>query len=214
MPFPFALSRMILLCECFESRYDRLLTVSPTVFIVISNAISSVLSMISFHEKTGGVFQVLAICVNILSLLTPVISLCYQFARRDEEAGNTRNLCLFGICGLLGIALAASLTAHAGQDGGRGICNNFANAGNPCVHAGVQLGMAYVTPLLALIGCIVSWIDKFPGAVKVTPRYPITKAPSSHFAAYAHALDENYTRPPAKASSRNNSGWSDVPLHY
>ncbi|KAG6376049.1 hypothetical protein JVT61DRAFT_2017 [Boletus reticuloceps] len=187
-------------------------------FIVISNVISSVLSMISFHEKTGGVFQVLAICIDILSLLTVIGCLCYQFARRDEEAGNTRNLCLFGICGLLGIALAASLTAHAGQDGTRGICNDFANAGNPCVHAGVQLGMAYVTPLLALIGCIVSWIDKFPGAVKVTPRYPVTKAPSSHFAAYAHALDEHYTRPPGPAKmssrSRNNPGWSDVPLHY
>lgn len=133
------------------------------------------------------------------------------------------------------LALAASLTIHARQDGGMGICNDFANATNPCVPAGVQLGMAYTSPVfgespravvlgrpssrlvcaLAWIGFIISWIDKFPGAVKVTARYPITKAPSSHFAAYAHDLDGKYARPPVKASSRsrNNSGWSDVPLH-
>ncbi|KAH0830480.1 hypothetical protein J3R83DRAFT_1929 [Lanmaoa asiatica] len=199
MPFPFALSRMILL-----------------FFIVITNVISSVLSAVAFHEKTGGAFQVLTICFGVLSLLTiPVISLCHQFASRDEEASNTRNVGLFGFCGLLGFALAVSLTVHSRQDNGVGLCNDFANAGNSCVPASVQLGMAYVSPALALIGFIISWIDKLPGAVKVTPRYPITKAPSSHFAAYAHDLDGIYTDPPVKMSSRsrNNSGWSDVPLH-
>ncbi|KAF8553412.1 hypothetical protein OG21DRAFT_1497738 [Imleria badia] len=196
MPFPFALSRMILL-----------------FFIVITNAISAVLAAITFHEKTGGAFQALAICFDILSLLTVIGCLCYQCASRDEEVSNTRNLCLSGICGLFGIA--ASLTVHARQDGGMGICNDFANAGNPCVHAGAQICMAYVSPVLASVGFIISWIDKFPGAVKVMPRYPITKAPSSHFAAHGHDVDESYTRPTLKASSRsrNNSGWTDAPLN-
>ena len=43
------------------------------------------------------------------------------------------------------LALAVSLTVHARQDGGTGICNDFANTGNPCVPGGVQLGMAYVS---------------------------------------------------------------------
>jgi len=55
MPFPFALLRMILL-----------------FFIIVSNVISSVLSVTSFHEKTGGVFQASAICFDILSLLTVI----------------------------------------------------------------------------------------------------------------------------------------------
>lgn len=84
-------------------------------------------------------------------------------------------------------------------------------------HARVPLGSntSRLVCALALVGFIISWIDKFPGAVKVMPRYPITKAPSSHFAAYAHDVDESYTRPPIKASSRsrNHSGWSDVPLN-
>ncbi|KAI9566531.1 hypothetical protein HD554DRAFT_1124144 [Boletus coccyginus] len=235
MPFPFALSRIILLGGfTIEPWFNRSLTASFVVFIVITNIISSVLSVLAFREKTGGgtfhgqytcqrtrndthilVFQVLTICFGILTLLTVIGCLCHQFASRDQEASNTRNLCLFGICGLLGFALAVSLTVHARQDGGMGICNDFANTGNPCVAGGVQLGMAYVSSAFGLIGFLISWIDKFPGAVKVMPRYPITKAPSSHFAAHAHDLDGNYTHPPVKVScrSRNNSGWSDVPLH-
>lgn len=46
------------------------------------------------------------------------------------------------------LALAVSLTVHARQDGGTGICNDFAHAVNPCVHAGMQIGMAYVASLL------------------------------------------------------------------
>ncbi|KAN0075228.1 hypothetical protein V8E55_011251 [Tylopilus felleus] len=198
MPFPFALSRVVLLS-----------------FIIITNVISSVLAAIALHKKTGGAFQVLAICFDVLSLMTVIGCLCHQHVRRDQETSNMRNLCLFGVCGLLGFVLAMSLTVHARQGGGMGICNDFVHAGSPCVVAGVQLGMAYVSPVLALLGVIISWIDRFPGAVRVTPRYPITKAPSSHFVAYGYDLDESYTHPPVKTSprSRNNSEWSDVPLN-
>ena len=41
-----------------------------------------------------------------------------------------------------------SLTVHARQGGGMGICNDFVHAGSPRVVAGVQLGMAYVSPVL------------------------------------------------------------------
>lgn len=37
-----------------------------------------------------------------------------------------------------------------------GICSDFANARNPCVHAGVQIGMAYVSPLLGESSCACS----------------------------------------------------------
>lgn len=55
MPFPFALSRIILLGRfTIEFWFNRSLTVSLVVFIVITNTVSSVLSMITFREKTGG----------------------------------------------------------------------------------------------------------------------------------------------------------------
>jgi len=198
MTFPFALSRIIIL-----------------FIIIIASATSLTLSAIAFHEKTGGAFQALAMSFAILTLLSILGCTCHQLANRDEEAGNVRNVGLFGFCGLLGFALAVSLTVHAAQDGGVGLCRDFAKAARPCVLAGVQLGLAYVSFVFGLIGCIIAWIDKLPGAVKVTPRYPITKAPSSHFAAYGHDLDGSYTRPPVKVPTkpRNNSGWSDVPLH-
>lgn len=88
MPFPFALSRTILLGRLTESWFGLSLTVSFLVVVVITNAISSVLSVIAFQEKTGGgmchgqdtirndarlsAFQVLAICFGVLSLLTVV----------------------------------------------------------------------------------------------------------------------------------------------
>jgi len=156
------------------------------------------------------------ISFGVINALAIIGSLCYQSANPDEETSNVRNLGLFGFCGLLDLALAVSLTVHARQDGGVGLCNDFAKLTVPCIPAGLQLGVAYASPIFAMIGIVISWIDKFPGAVKVTPRYPITKAPSSHFTAHAHELDSGgkYTPAPVKKSSRprNNSEWSDVPL--
>lgn len=43
------------------------------------------------------------------------------------------------------LALAVSLTVHARQGHRVGLCNDFANAGSPCILAGVQLGMAYIS---------------------------------------------------------------------
>ncbi|KAG8217420.1 hypothetical protein J3R82DRAFT_5562 [Butyriboletus roseoflavus] len=116
--------------------------------LAITNITWSVLSAIALHEKTGGGFQVLAICFGIFSLFTIIGCLCHQFASRDDEASNMRNVGLFGFCGLLSFALAISLTVHARQDGGQGLCNDFAHTENPTVPAGVQLGMVYVSPVL------------------------------------------------------------------
>lgn len=90
MAFPFALSRMILLRKLTVFQSNRLLTVP--VFIVVTNVISSVLSVFAFHERTGGGkfqrrdtympenmtqhtrigFQILVLCFGVLSLLTVI----------------------------------------------------------------------------------------------------------------------------------------------
>ena len=104
-------------------------------------------------------------------------------------------------------ALVTLLTVHAQQDHGEGLCNDFAHMAVPCIPAYVELVAAFSSVffgesptalcfwkctaqcricILALAGVIVS---KFTGPVKVTPRYTVTKAPSSHFAARMHEVD-------------------------
>lgn len=64
------------------------------------------------------------------------------------------------------IALAVSLTVHARQDGGMGICNDFANTGNPCVAGGVQLGMAYVSSAFGELSRTCGpWASKLTGCI-------------------------------------------------
>jgi hypothetical protein len=73
---------------------------------------------------------------------------------------------------------------------------------------------------LALIGFIIAHIDKYPGVVKVSPRYPITKAPSSHFAALQYPLDVEmeYAQYPvrkaknAKRTHLEEERWTEIPV--
>jgi len=129
---------------------------------------------------------------------------------------------MFGSVWLLGAVLAVSLTFHARQGGAVASCNDFVHARKPCMLANVQLAMAYMCAIFALVGFVISWIDKLPGVAKVTPRYKITKAPSSHFAAHSHPLDDetNYTPYPSKALSKHSKDsvtsryekWSNIPV--
>ncbi|KIJ17324.1 hypothetical protein PAXINDRAFT_168021 [Paxillus involutus ATCC 200175] len=183
---------------------------------------STVLAIIAFREKTAGPFQILAIILSLLSLIIITGCLWHQFANRDEEASNTRNVGMFGSVWLLGAVLAVSLTFHARQGGAVASCNDFVHARKPCMLANVQLAMAYMCAIFALVGFVISWIDKLPGVAKVTPRYKITKAPSSHFAAHSHPLDDetNYTPYPSKALSKHSKDsvtsryekWSNIPV--
>jgi len=89
-----------------------------------------------------------------------------------------------------------------------------------CTYA-LVVGVLPLTLVLALIGFIISHIDKYPGVAKVSPRYPITKAPSSHFAALQYPLDAEmetvYTQyPPRKAKQARKPGeeerWTEIPV--
>ncbi|KAF9232978.1 hypothetical protein BU15DRAFT_66988 [Melanogaster broomeanus] len=202
MPFPFTLFRALIL------------------FVIIAcNVSSTVLPIIAFREQTAGSFEILAIILSILSLVIITGCLSHQFANRSEESSNTRNLGMFGSIWLLGIvALAISLTFHTRQGGAVALCNDYVDVQNTCILANVQLAMAYVSPIFASVGFVISWIDKFPGVVKVTPRYTITKAPSSHFAAHSYPLDDEmkYTPQPSKRSkdslASRHDKWSDIPV--
>jgi len=84
------------------------------------------------------------------------------------------------------------------------------------------LAVSYMSVIFSLLGFVISHIDKYPGAVKVSPRYPITKAPSSRFAALQYPLDaemENvYTAHSAKKAKHakkvhvEQETWTDIPV--
>lgn len=73
----------------------------------------------------------------------------------------------------------------------------------------------------ALVGLVLASCDKHPGITKVSPRYPITKAASSHFAAFQHPLDVELENAYPKSSSkkaehikegRTHERWTEIPL--
>lgn len=73
---------------------------------------------------------------------------------------------------------------------------------------------------LAIIGFVLACFDKRPGITKVSPRYPITKASSSHFTAYQYPLDELegvYSGPSSQNTkyakkARTQERWTEIPL--
>jgi hypothetical protein len=73
---------------------------------------------------------------------------------------------------------------------------------------------------LAIIGFVLACFDKRPGITKLSPRYPITKASSSHFAAFQYPLDELegvYSGPSSQNAkyakkARTQERWTEIPL--
>jgi hypothetical protein len=73
---------------------------------------------------------------------------------------------------------------------------------------------------LAIIGFVLACFDKRPGITKVSPRYPITKATSSRYAAFQHPLDvelENVYSEPSSRNAKhakvfNQERWTEIPL--
>ncbi|KIJ69523.1 hypothetical protein HYDPIDRAFT_165041 [Hydnomerulius pinastri MD-312] len=227
MPFLFALSRALVLCAPMKLCGFQLsgpLNWFLLAAITVCNVTSIVVSTVSFKAGTAGPFVALAVIASLVAVLIILISLFYKYITRNEETSNTKNLVTFGTLWLMGVGLCVALTFHARQDGAKALCKDFAQAPNPCTLANVLLAMAYMSPIFALIGFIIAWNDKLPGAVKVTPRYAPNKAPSSQFAAHIYTLDDEtkYTPYPsmAKASSKRSKDstmgsleqWSDIPV--
>ncbi|OJA11990.1 hypothetical protein AZE42_04750 [Rhizopogon vesiculosus] len=202
MPFTFALFRGLLFLA-----------------IGICNVTSIVISVLAFVAKTGGPFEVLATTSSGLALLILPIMLMVMYCRRGEEASNTLNLVTFGALCLVNLVSSIGLTVHARHDPAADLCHDF--SGN-CTLAHTLVAMSYLSVIFSLIGFIISHIDKYPGVVKVSPRYPITKAPSSRFAALQYPLDVEmdnvYTQHPARKAKHarkthvEEERWTDIPV--
>ncbi|KAG1843565.1 hypothetical protein DFJ58DRAFT_747831 [Suillus subalutaceus] len=195
MPFPFALSRGLLLLA-----------------IGICNIISIVILRPVIVTHTAGPFEVIAVASSIVALLVFPIS-------RHAETSNTRNIATFGTLWLSDITSCITLTFHARQNNATALCHDLSKSGD-CTMANALLAVFYMSAIFALIGFVFACFDKHPGITKVSPRYPITKAASSHFAAFQYPLDvelENvYSEPPRKAKhtkkAHDEERWTEIPV--
>ncbi|KAG0705208.1 hypothetical protein DFH29DRAFT_304632 [Suillus ampliporus] len=216
MPFPFALSHALLLRTLIMLRSSytrRLLICFFQVAIGICNIASIVILMLAFVAHTAGPFEVLAATSSSAALLVFPVTLLLLYCRRHGETSNTRNLITFG-------ALWLSDFIRTRQNNATGLCNDFSQSGH-CTMANALLALSYMSVIFAIIGFVIACFDKHPGIATVSPRYPITKAASSRFAALQYPLDVEmdnmYTQPPARKQKHTKKPhveerWTEVPL--
>ncbi|KAG1756250.1 uncharacterized protein EDB91DRAFT_3332 [Suillus paluster] len=203
MPFPFALSRGLLLLA-----------------IGICNITSIVIVTLAFVAQTAGPFEVLAATSSSLAVFVFPITLLFLYCRRHGEATNTRNLVTFGALWLADFTSCIGLTVRAHQNKATGLCSDLSQSCN-CTMAHALLALSYMSVIFAIIGFVIAYIDKHPGIATLSPRYPITKAPSSQFAALQYPLDVEmdnmYTPYPARNPKHPKRAhieerWTDIPL--
>lgn len=202
MPFPFALSRGLLLLAIGICNITSIVILRPVIF-----------------AHTAGPFEVLAAASSILALLVFPITFSFLYCRRHAEASNTRNLITFGVLCLSDLISCILLTVHARRDNVSALCRDLSQSGD-CTMANALLAVFYMSVIFAIVGFVLACFDKRPGITKVSPRYPITKASSSHFTAYQYPLDELegvYSGPSSQNAkyakkARTQERWTEIPL--
>ncbi|KAG1832725.1 hypothetical protein EV424DRAFT_1089124 [Suillus variegatus] len=203
MPFPFTLACRLLL-----------------LVIGICNVISIVILRPDIVARTAGPFEAVALASNIVALLVFLITFSFLCCRRHAESSNTRNIATFGTLWLSDVTSCVLLTIHARQNHATALCHDLSQSGD-CTMANVLLAIFYMASIFALVGLVLASCDKHPGITKVSPRYPITKAASSHFAAFQHPLDVELENAYPKSSSkkaehikegRTHERWTEIPL--
>lgn len=163
MPFSHSVCRAILL-----------------LLIGICHIISGVLASKVYYSQTHGVYEAVAVICNFLTLLTLLAFVLHRWLC-DGESGSLRSLITFSILWFLGAASGTILTIRSAQEDGQAFCLDFSLSSGAC-----SLGLAmeildWVSIFFAFFGMISAYVDKHSGAVKVTPRFPPNKAPSSAY---------------------------------
>lgn len=203
MPFPFALSRGLLLLA-----------------IGICNITSIVILRPVIVTHTAGLFEVIAFASSIVALLVFPITFSFLYYKRHGETSNTRNIATFGTLWLSDITSCITLTVHARQNNATALCRDLSQSGD-CTMANALLAVFYMSAIFALIGFAFSCIDKRPGITKVSPRYPVSKAPSSSFTAFRYPLDVEldnvYSEPPTRKArhakkAHTEERWTEIPV--
>ncbi|KAL4067533.1 hypothetical protein J3A83DRAFT_3677118 [Scleroderma citrinum] len=209
--------------ESGQSSILATLTYVILVVIAACDITTGVLSVVAIAAGVTGTVVAFITTISFGAVLIIFLSLLHKYLNRYELASNVANLVTFGTLWLTGLGLCIGSTVEARKSP---LCHRSSTAAHSCGVIYGLLIMAYLSFILALVGFGVSWANKYPGVVEVRPRYKITKAPSSHFAALAHPLDEELTHKIAPYPVRpapcwhvrepiamlRHDHWSDVPL--
>lgn len=135
---------------------------------------------------TAGTIVVLAAVSSVFALLVfPVVLAC----KRQTKVSNTRYLITFGALCLLDLPSCITLPFRARQNNATALCQDLSQSGG-CTIAIVLIGCYYASAISAIVGFVITCIDRHRGIPKVSPRDPNARTASSYSASqYSQDLE-------------------------
>ncbi|KAG1855712.1 hypothetical protein DFJ58DRAFT_349103 [Suillus subalutaceus] len=183
--------------------------------IYICNIESIVILRLVINAHTVGAFVVLAAVSSVFALLVFPVTLCYK-RQAEAEVSNTRYLIAFSALCLLDLPSCITLPFRAHQNNATALCQDLSQSGG-CTVANVLIGCYYTSVILAIIGFVITYIDRRSGIPKVSPPYPNAQAASSHFTfQYPQDVESRNMPtelPTGKAKQAHaDERWTEIPL--
>ncbi|KAG2036449.1 hypothetical protein BDR03DRAFT_959577 [Suillus americanus] len=184
--------------------------------IYICNIESIVILRLVIDAHTVGAFVVLAAVSSIFALLVFPVTLCCK-RQPAAEVSNTRYLITFGALCLLDLPSCITLLFRAQQNNATALCYDLSQSGG-CTVANVLIGCYYTSVVLAIIGFVITYIDRRSGIPKVSPRYPNAQVATSHFAAFQYPQDVELEKMPTELPTgkakqvHTDERWTEIPL--
>lgn len=197
MPSPFAVSRALLLLGIYICNIGSIVILRQMIF-----------------APTAGAFVILAAMLSIFALLVFPVTL---YCKRQAEVSNTRYLITFGALCLLDLPSCITLSFRAHQNNATALCRDLSQSGD-CTMANILICCYYTSVILAIIGFVITFVDRRSGIPKVSPQYPNAQAASSHFSAFQYPQDVELGNLPTKLpTGKANQAdaeekWTEIPL--
>ncbi|KAG2079148.1 hypothetical protein BDR04DRAFT_1226252 [Suillus decipiens] len=181
--------------------------------IYICNIGSIVILRQIIFAYTAGTFVVLAAVSSVFALLVfPAVLAC----KRQTEVSNTRYLITFGALCLLGLPSCITLSFRARQNNATALCQDLSQSGD-CTIAIVLIGCYYASAISAIVGLVITYIDRHRGIPKVSPQYPNAQA-ASLYSASQYSQDVELQNMPVRLPTGNaeqahtEDKWTEIPL--
>ncbi|KAG1847932.1 hypothetical protein F4604DRAFT_1814048 [Suillus subluteus] len=215
MPSLLAVSRGLLLLSIYICNIESIVILR---LVINAHTVGGKCFKSSFnphaHQFTSA-FVVLAAVSSVFALLIFPVTLCYK-RQAQAEVSNTRYLIAFGALCLLDLPSCITLPFRAHQNNATALCHDLSQSGG-CTVANVLIGCYYTSVILAIIGFVITYIDRRSGIPKVSPRYPNAQAASSHFTfQYPQDVESRNMPtelPTGKAKQAHaDERWTEIPL--
>ncbi|KAG1777450.1 hypothetical protein EV702DRAFT_1197047 [Suillus placidus] len=197
MPSPFAVSCGLLLLGIY----------------ICNIALIAILRLV-IVAPTAGTFVVIAAVSSIFALLVFPVALC---CKRQAEVSNTRYLITFGTLCLLDLPSCITLSFRARQDNTSALCHDLSQSSD-CTMGNVLIGCYYMSVIFAIIGFMVTYIDRRFSIPNISPQYPNAQAASLRVAAFQYPQDMELENVPAELptgkakQAHAEERWTEIPV--